>query len=159
MTTILLLTVIGIAAILAELLLPGGILGVIGAGCLVAAVVTTFLEFGAGAGAVATIVLFAFGLLLLGGWMKFFHRLPVTRRLILEDATGAPDEEKREERQALLGKRGHALTDLHPSGRAVVEGRRYDVMTEGPEIGKDAPIEIIDVRGPSIFVRAIEEEG
>jgi hypothetical protein len=42
MTTILLLSVIGILAVIAELVLPGGILGVVGAICLLGAVVTTF---------------------------------------------------------------------------------------------------------------------
>ena len=50
MTLILILCVVGILAVLAELVLPGGILGVVGALCLVGAVIATYLAYGATAG-------------------------------------------------------------------------------------------------------------
>ena len=41
MINIIVLSVVGILAVLAELILPGGILGIVGALCLVSAVVMT----------------------------------------------------------------------------------------------------------------------
>ncbi|MEC5127158.1 NfeD family protein [Verrucomicrobiales bacterium BCK34] len=156
MTTILLLSAIGIVAILAELVLPGGVLGVVGFLCLVGAVVATFTTYGATWGLVALFGLIVLCLLTLNLWMKFFHRLPFTRSLVLNEEVGQDDE--LEERQNLIGRTGIALTDLHPSGRAEIGGTRIDVISEGEQIEKGKEIVVISTSGPSIFVREIEEE-
>lgn len=153
MTTILILCVVGILAILAELVLPGGILGVIGGVSLVAAVILTFVSYGPGAGTLAVAALFVFGFVTLGWWMKFFHRLPLTKRLVLNDKVGEDGE--RRERQTLVGQEGVALTDLHPSGLAKIGDRRIDVMAESSQISKDTPVKVVAARGPSIIVRQI----
>lgn len=153
MTLILLLSIIGIVAILAELVLPGGILGVIGIGLLVAAVVVTFAKFGATAGIVASVLLLIFCFVVLGWWMKYFHRLPLTRKLILQNESGEEDE-KKEERNSLLGKSGTTLTDLTPSGRVKIDGQKIDVIAESGSIGVGVDVTVVAVRGPSIVVRA-----
>ncbi|MCG8599884.1 MAG: NfeD family protein [Verrucomicrobiales bacterium] len=153
MTLILLLSIIGIVAILAELVLPGGILGVIGIGLLVAAVVVTFAKFGATAGIVASVLLLIFCFVVLGWWMKYFHRLPLTRKLILQNESGEEDE-KKEERNSLLGKSGTTLTDLMPSGRVKIDGQKIDVIAESGSIGVGVDVTVVAVRGPSIVVRA-----
>lgn len=156
MTTILLLSIIGIVAVLAELVLPGGVIGIAGMLCLVGAVVMTFVSYGAGAGIIALILLVVLGFATLGWWMKFFHKLPVTRKLLLHSEVGEDDGLK--ERQTIVGKRGEALTDIHPSGRVLIEGERIDVMSEVGEITKGATVEVIETRGPSIFVREVAKE-
>lgn len=153
MTTIIILCVVGIAAILAELVLPGGILGVAGAISLLIAVVLAFVNYGATVGTLAFLALFVFGIGALALWMKNFHRLPFTKHLILSGKVG--DDEELKSRQLLVGRTGVALTDLHPSGPALFEDLRIDVMAEGPEIPKDASIEIVSTSGPSIFVREV----
>jgi len=61
--------------------------------------------------------------------------------------------QNKEEAQ-LLGKMGVAVSMLRPSGEAKIDGRRYDVMTEGEMIEKDTPIEVRRVEGNRIVVRA-----
>lgn len=151
MTTILILCVIGILAVLAELVLPGGILGVIGALCLVGAVVATYVGYGAVAGTIALVSLVALSLVTLGYWMKWFHRLPVTRDMVLGETVGK--DSKTTERNLLTGRRGTALTDLMPSGRAEIEGARHDVLAEGASIAKGAKLVVVGTRGPSVLVR------
>tara|TARA_R110002096_G_scaffold314090_6_gene508315 strand:+ start:942 stop:1430 length:489 start_codon:yes stop_codon:yes gene_type:complete len=153
MTTILILSVIGIVAILAELVLPGGVLGVLGVGCLIGAVGVTFVEYGALAGFGATIALIVFGFATLGFWMKFFHKLPFTRRLILNNESGK--DTKREADQELIGKTGITLTDLTPSGFARFGDQKIDVMTEAGSIPKGATVEVTATRGPTILVREV----
>lgn len=155
MTTILILSVVGIVAILAELVLPGGVLGVAGILCLVMAVITTFVEYGATAGMIALVALVILGFLTLNLWMRFFHLLPFTNKLLLHDEVGSDSE--LEERQNLIGTNGTALTDIHPSGRADLNGDRIDVMSEGAAIEKGANITVVETRGPSIFVREIAD--
>lgn len=157
MTAIIILSVIGILVLLAELVLPGGLLGIVGAICLVAAVVLTFTEFGPTAGAVALAALFVFGICTLGWWMKFFHRLPITSRMILQSES-ASEEKEAGSAPALVGRTGEAVTDLVPSGHALIDGEKRGVMSEAGFIPKGTPIEIIDHRGPSLLVAPVEEQ-
>ncbi len=154
MTAILILSFIGIAVILAELVLPGGILGILGAVCLIVAVILTFVEYGTTAGTIAVVLLFVFAILTLSWWMKFFHRLPFTRSLILKSESGHKETENDE--PSLVGSRGPALTDLMPSGYALIDDEKRDVMAEAESVSKDSLVEIVEIRGPSLIVREIE---
>lgn len=55
------------------------------------------------------------------------------------------------------GARGTAVTDLYPTGVAMIEGRRVDVLTEGEFIDRGRPVEIIRLEGNRIFVSSAEE--
>lgn len=151
MTIILTLCVIGIAAVLAEIVLPGGVLGVLGALCLVGAVVATFVTHGTTAGVLAAIALVIFGLLALIAWMRWFHRLPFTRGLVLHETAGrspaAPDSP--------VGREGIALTDLMPSGRAGFGDEKFDVIAEGAPIRKGEAVTVTGTSGPTLVVRAL----
>jgi membrane-bound ClpP family serine protease len=46
--------------------------------------------------------------------------------------------------RSLVGATGVAVTDLHPSGAAEVDGQRVDVVTEGDYLSAGDPIEVID---------------
>jgi len=155
MTTILFLSVIGIVAVIAELVLPGGILGVIGAICLLGAVVATFITHGATAGTIALAAVVAIGLLSLRIWMRFFHRLPFTKQLVLNETVGV--DEQVSMRASLVGRTGISLTELMPSGRADIGGEKLDVMAEGSAIRRGATIIIVETRGPSVMVRETKE--
>lgn len=151
MTTILLLAVFGILALIAELVLPGGVLGVAGVGCLVAAVILTFVEYGAGPGIAALFALAVTCVATLSLWMRHFHRLPLTRKLILEDEIAPGGHGK--ESGASVGRTGTALTDLRPSGKVEIDGERRDASAESQTIVKGAAIEVVDDRGHYLVVR------
>jgi membrane-bound serine protease (ClpP class) len=51
-----------------------------------------------------------------------------------------------------LGKTGIARTDLHPSGIAMFDDERLDVVTTGDMIEKDAEIKVVQVQGGRIVV-------
>lgn len=157
MTTILFLSLVGIAALIAELVLPGGILGVVGGLCLLGAVVATFFSYGSTAGTIALAALVAIGLVTLWLWMKLFHRLPFTKQLVLEEAVRG--EEAARARASLIGRTGFAVTDLMPSGRAEIGGERVDVVAESSSIPKGTPVLVVGVNGPSIAVRVSDGRG
>jgi membrane-bound serine protease (ClpP class) len=56
---------------------------------------------------------------------------------------------------ALLSREGTALTPLRPSGTAVIDGKRVDVVTEGEMIDKDKPVRVIKVEGGRVVVRMV----
>ena len=55
----------------------------------------------------------------------------------------------------LVGLKGEALTDLRPSGTAILEGKRYDVITQGDYIVKDSKVEVMEIEGSKIVVKKL----
>lgn len=53
---------------------------------------------------------------------------------------------------ALVGRRGVALTTLRPSGRAVIDGGTYSVETDGTFVEAGEPLRVDAVRGSRILV-------
>lgn len=153
MTLIIGLAVVGIVLLLAELVLPGGIVGIGGAICLLTAVGLTFVNYGPTAGLTAFVSALIFGVIMLALWIKNFHRLPFTRNLVLNQAIDDKSEEKWLE--SLVGKKGQALTNIAPSGHADIDGRKIDVMCEAERIEKGKAIQVIKTSGPSIYVEEV----
>jgi len=54
-----------------------------------------------------------------------------------------------------LQAQGKALTDLRPSGIAQFEGKSFDVLAEGNFISKGSLVQIHQIEGATIFVRAV----
>jgi membrane-bound serine protease (ClpP class) len=53
----------------------------------------------------------------------------------------------------LIGTRGITLSDLRPAGKADINGRRMDVVTDGEYIEKNAHVVVSEVHGSRIVVR------
>ena len=54
-----------------------------------------------------------------------------------------------------LQAKGKTLTDLRPSGTAEFEGKSFDVLAEGHFISKGSTVQIQQIEGATIFVRAV----
>jgi membrane-bound serine protease (ClpP class) len=59
------------------------------------------------------------------------------------------------EKPELLDQVGVAQTNLRPSGMALIEGKRVDVVTEGPMIEKGTSVRVVAVEGLRVVVRAL----
>ena len=46
-----------------------------------------------------------------------------------------------------------AETALRPTGKALIEGRRYDVVSDGDFIEQGTAVEVVEVAGTRIVVR------
>ena len=53
----------------------------------------------------------------------------------------------------LLGQIGIALTTLRPSGKAEIDGRRVDVVSQSTFVSAGEPVEVVSVRGSRVEVR------
>lgn len=147
----LVLLVLGLLLLGAEIYLPGGILGIVGAGCLIGAVVVGFKAFGAQWG-----FLSLFGVVLLTGvgiafWIRFFPKTGIGKRLELKK--NGRDFKSHPDYRALAGKTGLAASVLRPAGIALIDGHRVDVITDGEWIEKDTPIVVTRVEGLRVEVR------
>lgn len=145
------LVLLGVLLLLAEVFVPGMVLGILG-GLLVLAGV---------AGGFQQSVMAGLSLLLAGvggglglGWLaiKFFPRSPAGRRLILQQ-NGKEWQGYDSDNHALLGARGTSHSPLRPAGIAVIDGHRIDVVTRGDMIAAGRPVEVIEVEGNRIVVK------
>lgn len=151
METVVTLIVVGAALLLLETVLPGMIAGILGVICLTLGVILGYSKFGLRTG---NMILAGVATGLLIGtiaWLKYFPdsrmaKLFVSRRTIGDLGVERPE---------LVGQTGVAQTNLRPSGAALINGRRIDVVTEGPMIERGAPIKVVAVEGIKVVVRAI----
>ncbi len=93
------------------------------------------------------------------GTALLVHVLPKTtvyRNLTLEAVERTGEGYSSSDSDAsLVGKTGRAISDLRPSGRALIDERRVHVITEGEYVEKDADIVVIASRGSTVVVRKV----
>jgi membrane-bound serine protease (ClpP class) len=146
------LVLLGAVLLILEIFLPGMVAGLLGGVCLIAAVVLGYVEFGARGGNLLLIgvtIGMVSGLLL---WMRYFPGSPMARMFVSDRVIGNIDAE----RPDLLHRSGTALTTLRPSGTAVIEGKRVDVVTEGALIEAGTPVKVVAIEGLRVVVRSTE---
>ncbi|MDZ7767065.1 MAG: NfeD family protein [Melioribacteraceae bacterium] len=61
------------------------------------------------------------------------------------------------ETKDLVGKEGEALTDLRPSGTALIDDVRIDVVSEGDYVSKGSKIIVMKESGSKVLVRLKKE--
>lgn len=87
---------------------------------------------------------------------KFLPGIPIWGRLILSSSENQNEGFiSNPDFSHLVGKRGKAISQLRPAGIALIENRRYDVVTEGEFISKNDEIEVIQTIGSKIIVKKI----
>jgi len=151
MALIITLLILGAVLLFLETLLPGMIAGIIGAICLLAAVILGYRDFGYQTG---SLILAGVLMGLMVGtwcWLEFFPDSRVAKKFISHGAIGELGVEKPE----LLNGTGTALTQLRPSGTAEINGQRVDVVTEGGLIERGAKLKVVAVEGSRVVVREV----
>jgi membrane-bound serine protease (ClpP class) len=64
-----------------------------------------------------------------------------------------PEEDAKGSGYSLLGRTGQSLSFLRPAGKARIDGRVVDVVSDGPFIAEGAEIEVVQVTGNKVVVR------
>jgi membrane-bound serine protease (ClpP class) len=147
--TIITLLLVGAVLLALETILPGLIAGTIGLGCLVAAVYLAYADHGSPTGNVVlgiTTAGLVFGTL---AWLRWFPDTPLARRFVSDGQVGPIGTDQPE----LLGQTGTALTTLRPSGTALIDNRRIDVVTEGQMVEKGTLVKVVAIEGLRVVVR------
>jgi membrane-bound serine protease (ClpP class) len=148
--TIITLLLVGAVLLALETVLPGLIAGLVGFGCLVAGIVLAYGDFGPATGNLVLGIVVAG---LVGGtlaWIKWLPNSRMARRFISSGRVG----DLGLDRSNLIHRTGKAVTNLRPSGMAVIDKARVDVVTEGQLIEKGTPIQVIAVEGLRVIVRS-----
>lgn len=85
--------------------------------------------------------------------VKFLPKTTMFSKLILKEEVSEKSGYTSEHTsKSLMGMEGIALTDLRPSGAALINGNRIDVVTEGDFINHDSKIIVKAVEGSKVVV-------
>ena len=144
------LYIIGLCAITLELFIPGAIVGICGAGCVIASVIFAYLY-------VSNLL----GHILLGIGICFIPIFFITWYKLLTRTFAVKDTEEgfssaSDKLDELLSAEGVAITTLRPSGTANINGNKVDVVSEGEMISKNTKIKVIDIKGNRIVVKPVK---
>ena len=92
---------------------------------------------------------------------KWLPKTPLLNQVFLPPPQGEEAETiSRREAVAryddLLGQRGISTTQLSPSGKVRFGDRLVDVVSDGDLVARGSEVEVIDVKGSRVVVRAVE---
>ncbi len=151
------LLITGIAAILLEFFIPSfGLIGIIGAGSIIGSIITAF-NFSKLAGSVfltASLIIVPVMIII---FFRIFPKTLIGKKLILhrnfDKAEGF--ESTAFDYSIIAGKTGTAVTDLRPSGIAIIDDKKYSVVTGGEYIKKEKEICVVKTEGSKITVAEV----
>lgn len=151
------LYLVGLVLICLEVFVPGGILGTIGFLLIVGSIWIAFVQLGSVAGSYFLVGGLVVAMVSLYIVMRFGTKTRLFRKLFLQ-ATERGFRATSENLEDLKGRTGISLTTLRPSGKALIEGRKVNVVTEGVFLPKDCKIKVVMLEGNRVVVRKIDEE-
>ena len=148
------LFVLGIVLVIIELYEPGfGIFGALGLICLVVCVLLTAQTVMQGI--ILSGILLVILVILLIVFLVLVSKSRLPKKMILHESTSAElGFSGTEDMKYLLGKSGTVVTVCRPSGNVDFDGVKLDVVSRGEFIEKGTEIEVIEIEGSRIVVKA-----
>ena len=151
-----LLLLVGCALVVLEVFIPsGGIIAILSAVALIAALVMAFQESATTGPMVgfffAAVTLFAVPSLVALAF-KYWPKTPMGKAFLGELPTEA-DVLPEDSRRALIGRVGVARTKMLPSGAVEIDGQMIDAVTQGQAIEPGTYVVIAEVRANRVVVR------
>ena len=150
------LFILGIGLLISEVFIADfGLLGLGGIILVFTSVLFTARTFSEGAIMLGWASLFT--IILLFAFWKVLSKTKVWDRMVLNQKENVDEGYVASSKFVeLLDKEGVALTPLRPTGSALIEGKRYDVVTEGGYITSNDKVKVIKVGGNNIIVKKID---
>ena len=146
---------IGVALIFAELFVPGGILGTVGAIVIIwslSLMTDTFLGL-----MLAVVIIFIIIAILLYVMIRLIPNDKMKKTLILSSSLKKEEGYiSSQDLKPYIGKVGVTESTLRPTGKAKIEGRVLDVVSEDKLIEKGKFVKVTFVDGTKILVREME---
>lgn len=152
-----LLQLAGVVVVIAEILIPsGGLLSILSIGIFGYSLYIVFQQVSTAAGFVflGMDAILIPATILLG--LKLLAKSPATLQTKLSSKDGVSSQSP--ELESFIGLDGIAVTDMRPSGIALINGKRVDVVTRGEYLEKNSPITVRSVTGNQIIVTKKENE-
>lgn len=149
---------VGIGLLVVEAFVPGfGVAGISGIALEIAAVALMYRSHGVMAAAVMGLVALTFAALALTLSMRSAAKGRLSRSGMILHAT--EDAEAgyvaSDDMQVFLGREGEAVSALRPSGIAVLDDVRLNVISDGDYIPAGTKVQVTRVEGSRVLVRPI----
>lgn len=158
MTLIITLSLFGLALIIAEVFVPGGVLGVIGFILLILASVSAYKSYDATwAIGLFFINLFLAAVLVITTF-KLLWKTPYAKSMFLTGAVQGDSIGGRDDFHNLLGKQGKSLTRMSPTGVIEIGGKQYDAVSQSGLIAAKQTIEVVEDNRFRILVREVSNK-
>lgn len=152
MVFVLPLAITGLLLIFLEFFLPGGVMATGGALLLLSSV----YFFSVDSPGIFGILAYVLGLALMV-FLMVRVALWKVKKVLLKDAASIRGDQTGFQASSfpeeLVGKSGRADTDLGPSGYILMDGKRFQALSQGEYIEKGSSIEIIGGSGSCLFVQ------
>lgn len=144
---------VGYFLVLAELLVPGGILGIFGVASIAYG---CWLAFGLSMGWGISSVLLSVVVFAVVVWILLKNRSRKGLVLLGDEAKTwkAPKEELRD----LIGVEGETLTPLRPSGTMMVGEERVDVVADAEFLPAGLRVRVLEVEGSRVVVEPAQSD-
>lgn len=151
------LIISGLMLVGAEVFVPGGILGFIGAILLFVAIIIGYNIYGPAVGTIIAGLIIVLVMIVIILWVKFFPKTKIGQQMTVSNNLS---ESKATETglNELLNKEGEAVSELRPGGFAKIDGKRVDVVTQGEMIEKGESVRVIEIKGNRVVVRRTENK-
>lgn len=153
----LLLLLGGLFIVALELFVPSaGILGIVAAALIIGGITVGFTDSLATGGMMLMIAVIGLPVLL-GVMFKVWPHTPLGKRILLKDLKPEdvlPQKSHYKKRnQSLVGVLGVAQTKMLPSGIVLINGEKYDAISEGFAVEQGDAVKVVDVREHRIYVQ------
>lgn len=158
LAVVIVLFLLGLLLVAVEIYVPGGIVGTVGALFLVAANLLVYQSYGSGMLAVSVCVTIA-GILL--AVIAGFVVLPRTSlgRVFTLGATHTQQAgfvSARADLDDLIGKTGVTQSPLRPSGVALIDGKRTDVIARDAFVPAGTAVQVVAIEAGRVVVKPLD---
>ena len=145
MTAVITLFAVGVLLVAIEVIVPGGVLGILGGIALLAGVVAAFAQFGLGGGSVASAVALGIGALTIYLEFVLLPKTRLARRFSMSDTVAGTSQPLPADRAAVIDRECVAVTTLAPSGYVELDGKRYEAFCRSGYAEMGTPLRIVEM--------------
>ncbi len=139
MIWIIVLVLVALVLTFFEVIVPGGVLGILAALCVLAATWLGFAEFGFFGGALTFVASIVAALILVLLEFKYLANTRYGKHFFLRNSVDGHSNQAQGEPD-IVGREATALTRLNPSGRVVIDGHTYEAYSQDGYIENGAAV-------------------
>jgi membrane-bound ClpP family serine protease len=157
MTVVLTFFIAAVILVAAEIVVPGGVLGVAGGLCLLGGVIASYFHWGAVGGSVATGIALVIGCLTIYLEFVWLPKSRIARKFFMAETMTARTQPEIADRGAVVGREGVTVTTLSPSGYVELDGRRYEAFSQSGHLVAGARVKVQELDNFRLLVTQIKE--
>lgn len=152
---IIVLAILGLVMLFAEILMPGfGLFGILGSISLLGSLILTYKLYGM----IVFLIMLIAGVAIFWIMVIFAKKSGLYNKVVLKDKQEAKDFDE-SILQGLLGRVGLTQSTLRPFGVAEFDGKMIDVCSQGDFIDRGEKVQVVQITGKTVTVKAYTEQG